>query len=77
MISIVKEVIAEHLSLEDEMDSISENTRLVEDLNLDSLDAVEISMLIEDKLNIEFDEADLEGVSTVADLVKAIEKVKA
>lgn len=77
MISIVKEVIAEHLSLEDEMDSIRENTRLVEDLNLDSLDAVEISMLIEDKLNIEFDEADLEGVSTVADLVKAIEKVKA
>lgn len=77
MISIVKEVIAEHLSLEDEMGLISENTRLVEDLNLDSLDAVEISMLIEDKLNIEFDEADLEGVSTVADLVKAIEKVKA
>ena len=78
MLSVVREVIAEHLSLsEDEMNNISENAKLVEDLELDSLDAVEISMAIEDRLDIEFDESELDGISTVGDLVDVINKKRA
>lgn len=78
MLSLVKRVIAEQLSLdEDEANAINESSRLKEDLNLDSLDAVEISMAIEEELEIEFDESELDGISTVSDLVNLIENMKA
>lgn len=78
MLSLVKKVIGEQLSLdESEVAAINENSRLREDLNLDSLDAVEISMAIEDELEIEFDESELDEISTVADLVNIIQNKKA
>lgn len=78
MLHTVIEAIAEHLDLnDDEISSIKENTRLKEDLDIDSLDAVEISMILEDKLDIVLDEADVDAVITVGDLVSAIEEVKA
>ena len=74
MLKIVVEAIAEHLNLsESKIALIDEETKLKEDLEIDSLDAVEISMLLEDKLEVEFDEADMDGIETVGDLVKAIE----
>lgn len=47
---------------------LSDDTRFVEDLNADSLDKVEMIMLIEDAFNIEVDDADLEDILTIADL---------
>lgn len=74
MLKVVVEAIAEHLNLsESKISLIDEETKLKEDLEIDSLDAVEISMLLEDKLEVEFDEADMDGIETVGDLVKAIE----
>ena len=78
MLNIVIEAIAEQLALNDEEVSvITENTKLREDLNIDSLDAVEIAMLLEDKLDIILDEGDLDEVSTVGDLVSVVEKIQA
>ena len=47
---------------------LSDDTRFVEDLNADSLDKVEMIMLIEDAFNIEVDDADSEDIQTIADL---------
>lgn len=47
---------------------LSDDTRFVEDLNADSLDKVEMIMLIEDAFNIEIDDADSEDIQTIADL---------
>lgn len=78
MLNLVRKVIAEQLSLdEDGANVINENSRLREDLNLDSLAAVEIAMAIEEELEIEFNESDLDGVETVLDLVNFIQDTKA
>lgn len=61
----------------EEIASITENTRLREDLNIDSLEAVEIAMLLEDKLDIILEENDMDDVVTVGDLVSVIEKIQA
>ena len=47
---------------------LSDDMRFVEDLNADSLDKVEMIMLIEDAFNIEVDDADSEDILTIADL---------
>jgi len=78
MLNIVIEAISEQLSLTgEEIASITENTRLREDLSIDSLEAVEIAMLLEDKLNIILEENDMDDVVTVGDLVSVIEKIQA
>jgi acyl carrier protein len=41
----------------------------VEDLNLDSLDIVELMMKMEDDFGVEIPEEDAEGLKTVADVV--------
>jgi len=45
---------------------------LKEDLNVQSLDAVEMLMALEDKFNIVFDEKDHEKVTTVQDVVDLV-----
>ena len=78
MLNIVIEAISEQLSLTgEEIASITENTRLREDLSIDSLEAVEIAMLLEDKLKIILEENDMDDVVTVGDLVSVIEKIQA
>ena len=78
MLNIVIEAISEQLSLTgEEIASITENTRLREDLSIDSLEAVEIAMLLEDKLHIILEENDMDDVVTVGDLVSVIEKIQA
>lgn len=47
--------------------------RLADDLNLDSLDVVEIVMTIEDKLGIVMENVDLSKVKTVQDLINCTE----
>jgi acyl carrier protein len=45
---------------------------LKEDLDVQSLDAVEMLMALEDKFNIVFDEKDHERVTTVQDVVDLV-----
>ena len=44
----------------------------LDDLNLDSLDVVEIMMAAEDEFDIEIPDDDLEGVKTLGDVVDVI-----
>ena len=67
----VKEIIAEQLEIDEE--NITYDSSLHEDLDADSLDAVDIIMTLEDEYGIEILEEDAEHFQTVADIVKYIE----
>ena len=53
---------------------ITENKHLFNDLGADSLDFVELSMLLEHEFNVKFSEEDTAKVKTVGDLYKLIER---
>ncbi len=51
---------------------------LKEDLEIDSLDLVEIALALEDAFGMSLPEEDLEGITTISDVVSLIEsKLKA
>ncbi len=56
-----------------DMAKISTDTSFVDDLNLDSLDIVELMMKMEDEFGIEIPEEDAEGLKKVNDVVKYLE----
>lgn len=53
--------------------NISESTSFIDDLNLDSLDMVEMMMKMEDEFDIEIPEGDADSLKTVGDVVKYLE----
>ena len=67
----VKKIIAEELNISE--DKITMESNLVEDLEADSLDAVEIIVRIEEEFDLQVDDEAAENVKTVGDLVKCIE----
>ena len=63
-------IIAEYKDID--ISSIKPETRLVEDLGLDSLDTVELMMSFEDKLGVTLEMS--EPIKTVAEVVSFIQK---
>ena len=49
--------------------NVTEKTNFIEDLNLDSLDMVELMMKMEDEFEIEIPEDDTEKLKTIGDVV--------
>lgn len=72
MFEKIREIIAEQLSIED-IDSITPKTNLLEDLNADSLDAVEIIMNIEEEFDMKIPDEDIDQVRTINDIISYIE----
>lgn len=68
---VVQEVIAKQLHME--IHEISMDSHLRNDLNADSIDAVDIIMELEDRFDIEFDDEDLEKLETIRNVVEYIE----
>jgi acyl carrier protein len=58
--------------IECEPSDIKLETRLVEDLEADSLDLVELAMALEEELSLEIPDEDLEGIRTVGDAVEFV-----
>ena len=56
---------------------INMETSFVDELNLDSLDIVELMMKMEDEFGVEIPEEDAEGLKTVKDIVAYLEKKQA
>ncbi|MBL6990064.1 MAG: acyl carrier protein [Bacteriovoracaceae bacterium] len=52
-----------------EASKITLDTSFVDDLNLDSLDIVELMMKMEDEFGVEIPEEEAEGLKTVRDVV--------
>ena len=55
---------------------IQMSTSFVDDLNLDSLDIVELMMKMEDDFGVEIPESDAEGMKTVQDVITYLEAKK-
>lgn len=55
---------------------ISRESSFIDDLNLDSLDIVELMMKMEDEFGIEIPEEDAEGLKTVSDVISYLETKK-
>lgn len=67
----LREIMAARLGLPAEQ--LVPEARLVEDLGLDSLDAVELAISVERKFDIEVPEEELTKLKTVADMVALVE----
>lgn len=67
----LREIMAARLGLPPEQ--LVAEARLVEDLGLDSLDAVELAISVERKFDIEVPEEELTKLKTVADMVALVE----
>lgn len=52
---------------------IKPETSFVDDLNLDSLDIVELMMKMEDEFGVDIPEEDAEGLKSVSDVVSYLE----
>lgn len=70
----IAELIANQLGID--KDSITEDSRLLEDLKADSLDVVEMIMDLEQEYNIEIPDEELPKIKTVGDIVRYISSLK-
>lgn len=68
----VKEVIKEEFDVED----VTMDTVIREDLGADSIGLVELVMALEDEFDIEIDDSKLDEIVTVSDIVSYIENSK-
>ena len=75
MFEKIRTIISEQLSIDD-VDSITLDTSLAEDLEADSLDAVEVIMALEDEFGIEIPDEEAEHFKTIGDICKFIENNK-
>ena len=75
MFEKIRSIISELLSFDD-LDTITLDTSLTEDLEADSLDAVEVIMALEDEFGIEIPDEEAEHFKTIGDICKFIENNK-
>ncbi len=75
MFERVKKLIIDELVLDEDV-VITASTSLMDDLEADSLDAVEIIMAIEDEFNIEIPDEAAENFKNIGDIVKYVEANK-
>ncbi|MBR6769002.1 MAG: acyl carrier protein [Clostridia bacterium] len=67
----LKQIVAAQLKIE--ADSIEDSTDIVDDLGADSLDIVEILMVIEEQFGVTIPDEDITGLRNLADMQAYIE----
>ena len=67
----VKQLVASQLSKP--VEKITEESRLIEDLGANSLDIMEMLMVLEDEFNISIMDEEVEQMKTIAGVVKVVE----
>ena len=68
----VQKIISDQFDLD--VEKITEDTLLVEDLDADSLDLVDLVMSFEDEFQLEVPDEEIENIKTVGDIVNYIEE---
>ncbi|HHU04803.1 MAG TPA: acyl carrier protein [Fastidiosipila sp.] len=68
----VQNIVADLLAVD--LDEVTLDARLIEDLNADSLDAVELAMSLEEHFEITVEDDEIERMNTVNDIVNTITK---
>ena len=71
----VRDIIVETLSCD--AGDVSLSTNLIEDLEADSLEIVELSMALQEKLGVGIEDEDLEKIHTVQDILNYIKSKQA
>ena len=71
MFEKVRDIIVDTLSCE--LEDVTMEATLAEDLGADSLDVVDLVMSLEDEFDIEIPDEEIENIKTVGDVVKYIE----
>lgn len=72
MFEEIREAIAEKLDIE--IEKISMDSKLVDDLKADSLDMIDLITDFEEKYELEISNEDLQTLVTVGDIVKYLEE---
>lgn len=72
MLDRIVDIIKEQLNIDDV--EITEDTSFKDDLEVDSLDLLELVMAFEEEYAIELDPEELEGIQTVGDVMELIKK---
>ncbi|MBN1531142.1 MAG: acyl carrier protein [Spirochaetes bacterium] len=70
--TLVKQYLIEEFEIKEE--SIHPGANLFADLGLDSIDALDMAGMLEERLNIEIVEEELKGIRTVDDIVDYIKR---
>ena len=68
----LKTIIIEEFEIEEEL--ITMTTSLTDELDIDSLDLVDLVMTFEDEFDMEISDEALENIKTVGDIVKYIDE---
>lgn len=68
----LKEIMVETLSCDE--DKITPEAKLSDDLSIDSLDAVELVMAIEEEEGVKIPDEELEHLVTVQDIIDCVKK---
>jgi acyl carrier protein len=71
----VTEIIVEQLSVN--ADQVTPESKMIEDLGADSLDAVELVMAVEEEFGIEVPDEEAEKLISVGDIISHVEKAQA
>jgi acyl carrier protein len=66
----IRELIAKQLDLP--ISRVTDDKKFIEDLDADSLDTVEIIIMIEDEFNIEINDDNAEQIITVGDAIRQL-----
>jgi acyl carrier protein len=68
----VQEALVNQLGIDAE--DITEDSKIMEDLGADSLDVIELVMILEEEFDMEIPDSDIEELSTVGDVVEYIKE---
>lgn len=74
MLEKIKKLIAKELNIV--TDKITPESKLSEDLDVDSLDAIELIMTLEEEFGISIPDNEAQKFKTVGDIITFIEKTK-
>ncbi len=70
----VRKVIAEVACVD--IASVTDDTKLVDDLELDSIELVNVAMDLEESLDIEIPDSEINAAMTVGQVIDAVKKIK-
>lgn len=71
----IKELIVQEMNIPAE--KVSLDSRIKEDLEADSIDAIELIMGVEEEFDIEISDDEATNIKTIADLVDVINRLQA
>ena len=72
----LKKIFDEVFEFDSDKREIREDSRLAEDLELNSIGMLYMAMAIEENFGVKFDNADFKKLHTVGDVVKLVEEKK-